>query len=152
MNKITKPEIIPLDLDEANYFVEQHHRHHKPVIGYKFALGLSDGESVVGCIIVGRPVSRILDTGWTLEATRCCSIGTQGYGCSLLYAAAWRATRALGYKQLITYTLKSEIGISLRAANWKCVGERGGGTWNRKERLRIDKHPLQTKMLWEAAQ
>lgn len=143
-----KPCICPVDLDEANAFVAQFHRHHQPVQGHKFSLGLTDGAEIVGVIIVGRPVSRMLDNGWVLEVTRCCTNGKQGNSCSLLYAAAWRAAKALGYKKLITYTLSSEPGISLRAAGWKVIGESGGGSWSRISRPRVDKHPLQSKLCW----
>lgn len=81
-------ELIPMTLREANAFVEQHHRHHKPVVGHKFSIGVSDGEKVVGVAIVGRPVGRFLDDGWTLEVTRLCTDGTHN-ACSMLYAAAW---------------------------------------------------------------
>jgi hypothetical protein len=66
----------------------------------------------------------------------------------MLYAAAWRAAKALGYKRLITYVLADEPGTSLRAAGWKVIGESAGGTWNRASRPRIDKHPLQRKIKW----
>lgn len=59
-------EICPISLDEANKFVEDHHRHHKPVTGHKFSIGCTDGEKIVGVAIVGRPISRYLDDGWTL--------------------------------------------------------------------------------------
>ena len=48
-------EICPMTLKEANAYVEQHHRHHGPVAGHKFSIGLSDGEKIVGVAIVGRP-------------------------------------------------------------------------------------------------
>lgn len=60
-------DICPMTLKEANAFVEQHHRHHKPVVGHKFSIGCTDGEKIVGVAIVGRPVSRHLDDGWTLR-------------------------------------------------------------------------------------
>lgn len=63
-------EVCPMTLKEDNAFVEQHHRHHGPVAGHKFSIGLSDGEKIVGVAIVGRPVSRYLDDGWTLESKR----------------------------------------------------------------------------------
>lgn len=66
--------LIPMTLREANAFVEQNHRHHKPVVGHKFSIGVSDGEKVVGVAIVGRPVGRFLDDGWTLEVTRLCTM------------------------------------------------------------------------------
>lgn len=139
----------PIDWDEAVEFVSQFHRHHKPPQGWKFGIAVNDGEKVVGVIIVGRPVARHLDNGQTLEVTRCCTDGTKN-ACSMLYSAAWRAAKAMGYQRLITYTLKSELGSSLKAANWKIIGERGGGSWNVPSRKRVDKHPTQLKLLWEA--
>ena len=118
-------EIVPMTLREANAFVEQNHRHHGPVAGHKFSIGLSDGEQIVGVAIIGRPVSRHLDDGWTMEVNRLCTDGSRN-ACSILYAAAWRAARAMGYKRLVTYILESENGASLRAAGWKCVGQAGG--------------------------
>jgi hypothetical protein len=56
---------------------------------------------------------------------------------------------ALGYRRLITYTLPTESGSSLKAADWRLLGERGGGKWSRENRPRVDTHPLQTKLLWE---
>ena len=142
-------EIVPITLSEANEFVRNHHRHHKPVIGHKFSIAVSDGKSIRGVAIVGRPVSRHLDDGITLEVNRCCTDGIKN-GCSKLYSSAWRATRSLGYKKLITYILKSENGASLYASNWRLVGEAGGGSWDTKSRPRVDTHPLQKKLLFEA--
>lgn len=93
-------EIVPMTLREANAFVEQNHRHHGATVGHKFSIGLSDGEKIVGVAIVGRPVSRHLDDGWTLEVNRLCTDGTRN-ACSMLYAAAWRAARAMGYKRVV---------------------------------------------------
>jgi len=98
---------------------------------------------------VGRPVARRSDDGWTLEVTRLCTDGAPN-ACSFLYAAAWRATRALGYRKLITFTLPSEGGASLRAAGWRLVGSTPGRSWSVPSRPRVDKHPLQTKLRWEA--
>jgi len=142
-------EIIPMVLLEANAFVKQYHRHHKPVPGAKFCIGLSDGESVRGVAIIGRPVARNADDGWTLEVNRCCTDGVKN-GCSMLYGAAWKATRALGYRKLITYTIPEEGGASLRGAGWKCLGLAGGGNWNTKSRPRVDTDIQQMKFKWEA--
>lgn len=143
-------ELYPLSLQEANAFVSTYHRHHGPVVGHKFSLGVGDGESIRGVAIVGRPVSRCLDNGATLEVTRLCTDGTKN-AASKLYAAAWRATRALGYRRLITYILNDEIGTSVRAAGWRLVGEAGGGSWSCPSRPRVDNHPLQGKLRWEIA-
>jgi hypothetical protein len=141
-------EIQPIDFDEACQFVAVHHRHHIPPVGHKFSLAVNDGEKVVGVAIVGRPVARMSDNGWTLEVTRCCTDGTKN-ACSALYAACWRAARALGYHRLITYTLPAEGGTSLWAAGMRLVGERGGGSWSRAARPRVDKHSTEQKLLWE---
>ncbi len=143
-------DTVPIGLDEANAFVLRHHRHHPPVVGYRFAIGaVSSGEHLVGVVIVGRPVSRQLDDGVTLEVTRCCTDGTRNAP-SLLYAAARRAAFALGYKKIITYTLASESGVTLKAAGWRCTGPAGGGSWHAPSRPRQDRHPTVPKRRWEA--
>ena len=117
--------LTPVSLAEANAFVAQHHRHHRPVTGHKFSIGCTADGRLVGVAIVGRPVSRYLDNGLTLEVNRLCTDGTRN-ACSMLYAAAWRAARAMGYEKIITYTLDTESGASLRAAGWTCAGLAGG--------------------------
>jgi len=141
-------ELQPLTLGEAMTFVARHHRHHARPIGGLFAVGCSDGEAVVGVAIVGRPVARLNSDGWTAEVTRLCTLGAPN-ACSMLYAAAWRAARALGYRRLITYILQSEPGTSVKAAGWRLVGIRGGGSWSRANRPRVDRAPLEQKQLWE---
>lgn len=145
--------ITPINLDEANAFVAAHHRHHKPVPGAKFCVAVSDADGKVrGVAIVGRPVARHFDNGWTLEVNRCCTDGARN-ACSILYGAAWRAARALGYRRLITYTMPQEGGASLRGAGFHLVGERRSGNWNVPSRPRIDTAEILRgqKLLWEAA-
>ena len=144
-------ELTPITLSEANIFVDKYHRNHNPVVGHKFSIAVSVEDTVVGVVIVGRPVSRHLDNGWTLEVTRCCTNGTSN-AASCLYGAAWRAAKALGYKKLITYTLPQEGGASLRGVGWKLIGEAGGGNWNTKSRPRIDSEHQQIKFRWEASE
>lgn len=142
--------ITPITLDEANAFVNMHHRTHGRVPGAKFSIAVSDNDGKVrGVVMVGRPVARGNDDGWTVEVNRLATDGARN-ACSMLYAAAWRAAKAMGYRRLITYTRPEEGGASLRAAGWRLIGERGGGSWNCKSRPRVDKHPLQAKLLWEA--
>lgn len=147
--KAPKLMVCPVSLGEANAFVAANHRHHKPVAGHKFSIAVTDGISIRGVAIVGRPVARNLDDGWTLEVSRACTDGARN-ACSMLYASAWRAVRAMGYRRLVTYTLAEEGGASLRAAGWRLVGEAGGGSWSRPDRPRYDEHPLQKKLRWEA--
>lgn len=144
-------EVIPMYLSEANEFVKRHHRHHLPINerGHKFSVGCSTKEgTIVGVGIVTRPVARALDDGWTLEVRRVATDGTSN-ACSVIYGACRRATFALGYKRLVTYTLPSEGGASLRASGYRLLGIAGGGTWNRINRPRIDKHPTEKKLIWE---
>jgi hypothetical protein len=141
--------LAPLDLDEANAFVAEHHRHHRPVVGHKFSLGAALAERIVGVAIVGRPVARLRDDGATLEITRLCTDGTPN-ACSFLYGAAARAAFALGYRRIGTYILANENGASLRAAGWRLIGGTDGGSWSRPSRPRVDTHPLQGKLLFEA--
>ena len=142
--------VTPITLSEAHAFVTVTHRTHSRAVGGKFAIAVSDDAGDVrGVIIVGRPVARNSDNGWTAEVTRCCTDGTRN-ACSMLYRAAWRAARAMGYRRLITYTLPHEGGASLRGAGFTLVGERGGGSWSTKSRPRIDvPHLMGQKLLWQ---
>lgn len=142
--------VQPIDFAEACEFVRRLHRHHRPPVGSKFAVACNDGEKVVGVLIAGRPVARHLDNGTTLEVTRCCTDGTRN-ACSILYARAWLAAKALGFARMVTYTLPEEGGASLKAAGWKCHGEAGGTPWNNNTRQRADDHPQGMKWRWEVA-
>lgn len=119
-------EIVPIDFAEACAFIEKHHRHHKPPVGHKFSVACAVGDEVRGVAIASRPTARHLDDGWTLEVTRLATDGTKN-ACSMLYAAAWRAARAMGYRKMVTFILDTEPGTTLAAAGWKCVGAAGGG-------------------------
>ena len=145
--------IVPTTLEEANGFVTKHHRHHKATVGHKYSIAVADDTGKVrGVAIVGRPVARGYDNGWTLEVNRVCTDGCP-HACSKLYAAAWRITREMGYEKLITYTLPEEGGASLRGAGWKLVGKTKGGNWNCTARPRVDTDELLRgqKLLWQAA-
>jgi hypothetical protein len=113
---------VPLHLKEANRFVADHHRHNLPTVGGKFAVGVVDDEGkLVGVAIAGRPVSRPLDDGETLEVLRVCTDGTPN-ACSFLYARCDKIARLMGYERVITYTLASEGGASLRAVGATPIG------------------------------
>ena len=121
--------LTPINLKTANAFVQQYHRHHKPTRGHKFSIGVSEDGALVGVAVCGRPVARRLDDGYTLEVNRLCTDGTPN-ACSILYAAAYRAARAMGYNKVITYILDTENGSSLKAAGYVCEGKAGGLEWN----------------------
>ena len=140
--------LVPTTLREANAFVKAHHRHHKPVTGHKFSIGCAAEGRLVGVVIAGRPVSRYLDDGLTLEVNRLCTTGEKNV-CSMLYAAAARAAKAMGYRKIITYTLDDEPGTSLRAAGWTCMGRAGGKRWTGKRCPAVDLCPPQMKLRYE---
>jgi hypothetical protein len=141
-------QLQPISLREASAFITAHHRHHTPARGWKWGIACNDGRVVVGVVTVGRPVARHLDDGYTLEVNRCCTDGSHN-AASMLYGAAWRAARAMGYRRLITYTLSTEGGASLRAAGWKPLYQTAGGSWNTDTRPRVDVNPTGQKTLWQ---
>jgi len=123
-----KLKIIPLELKDANAYVAEHHRHHKPVVGHRFSIGCVDEEgNLHGAAIIGRPVARLVDYRQVLEVTRCVTNSTKN-ACSCLYGAAARVGKELGYKSIQTYILESETGTSLKASGWVGVGACGGGS------------------------
>ena len=140
--------LCPVTRDEAHAFVEQHHRHHGAPAGDKFCVGAHDGEQIVGVAIVGRPVARAEQDGRTLEVTRLCIAPQAKNAASFLLGACRRAAWALGYTRLVTMTLQSEGGVSLRAAGWKCIGERKDRHWNAPGRPRVERLTGQ-KLKWE---
>lgn len=141
----------PITYRAACAFIKEHHRHHKPPQGWLFGAALSDGVKVVGVAMVGRPVARLRQDGFTAEVTRLCVLEGYPNACSMLYAACWRAARALGYVRLGTYILSSETGTSLKAAGWREIGATKGGSWDRPSRARRDQASTERKILWEAA-
>lgn len=144
--------IVPVRQRDARAFVAAHHRHHKPPAGAVFCLGVADGGLLVGVAMVGRPVARHFDDGHTLEVNRTATDGTPNAN-SMLYGAAWRAAKALGYRRLITYTQAGESGATMRAAGWRVVAERPArATWSTPSRPRGDHGVDSTpRTLWEAS-
>lgn len=140
--------LCPLTLKAANAFITEHHRHHGKVVGHKFSIGLLSNNVLVGCAVVGRPVARSLDDGFTAEVTRLCTDGTPN-ACSMLYAACSRAAAGMGYTKIVTYILATESGTSLRATGWNQVANTRGGSWSCPSRPRTDKHPTEPKVRWE---
>jgi hypothetical protein len=150
MNNGPRLTVVKCELDEANAFVKRFHRHHGKVVGHKFSLAVADEAGEVrGVAIVGRPVARGLDDGFSLEVTRLATDGCPN-ACSKLYAAARRAAIALGYRRIGTYILDTEPGTSLVAAGWRVVAEVRGRSWDCESRPRVDKHPTQGKLRYEA--
>ena len=149
--------LTPITFEQACVMVRAWHRHHRPPTGHKFSIGLAENEdlppTLVGAIIVGRPVARHYDDGHTLEVLRSVVADDIPNGNSMLYGAAWRAAKALGYRRLITYTQAGETGSSLRGAGWRVVAERPARKgWDTPTRRRLPRgvDGIQ-RTLWEAS-
>ena len=149
---------IPVSLKQANGFVDELHRHHNPAVVDKYRVGVESDGILVGIAQVGRPVSRYLDDGHTLEVIRCCTDGTKN-ACSFLYSRCARIAEEMGYSKIITYILASELGASLKASGWYLDADNvGGGSWSRpsRERERVttdlfgekEKYPIEKKQRW----
>jgi len=140
---------VPLTRDAANELVKIWHRHHKPVVGYRFAIGAQDDDGkLVGAVIVGRPVARMVDQYTTAEVTRLVTDGTRN-ACSFLYGRAALAAKIMGFTKIQTYTLPEEGGASLRGAGWSCDGivRKDGRGWTNREGRREDQ-PTTAKLRW----
>jgi hypothetical protein len=127
-------QLQPISIREAKAFVKKYHRHHKAPRGVLFALALNNGHKVIAVSIVGRPVARFNQDGWTAEVTRLWLIEGHKNACSKLYQISKRAAQAMGYRRVPTYILSSEPGSSLKGAGWKL----------------INAAPTEQKQLWEA--
>lgn len=114
--------LVPITRDQAVAYLIAHHRHHGRPQGYRYAVGVQVDGQLCGVAMAGRPVSRHLDDGHTIEIVRLATDGTPN-ACSALYGACWRAARALGYRRAVTYTHATESGASLRASGWRQVAE-----------------------------
>lgn len=144
--------IVPIFQRAAFEFITKVHRHHIKPVGSIFQIGLYDNNlhsnKMIGVAVVGRPVARNSQDGFTCEVTRMCTDGSKN-ACSKLYSTCARIAKEMGYKKIITYILESETGVSLRASGWKFVRSTPGKSWSVPSRERIDKHPLGIKHLYE---
>lgn len=142
---------VPITRDEARRFISEHHRHHEPSLGDIFRVALALDNELVAVAMIGRPVARALNDGFTAEVTRLCVVERPEtrHAASMLYAKCWRIAREMGFTRLITYTLHDETGVSLVAAGWREVYKLKGRSWDTPSRRRLDKHPTCDKTLWE---
>lgn len=138
-----------LSIKEFNEYIAKHHRHHGPIRGDKFRVGCLSNGRLCGAASAGRPVSRYLDDGKTLEVLRLCTDGTKN-ACSFLYSRCARIAQELGYERIITYILETEIGSSLKASGWQLdAATCGGGHWNCATRPRSEGIKTETDLLGE---
>jgi len=155
LRKQKSREIRPVTFREANRFLEQHHRHHGSVAGGKFAIGLYELGTLIGVACCGRPVSRALDDGLTLEINRLCCLNSEKNACSMLYGRSCLVAKDMGYRKVITYILESESGVSLRASGFTLEARNAGGKeWTGRRSKSREKAsgkkipPMELKQRW----
>lgn len=139
---------IPLTLADANKFVSQHHRHHRPVRFHLFSIGCQNDSGLCGAIIVMRPVNQSCEVyGFMAEVSRLATDGTKNT-CSFLLARAAEAAFAIGYMGIQTYIRADECGASLRAAGWTFDTMTKASTWDTPKRKRVDKTEVIPRQRW----
>jgi hypothetical protein len=144
--------LVPVSFRQVRAFITAHHRHHRPPVGMKFAVGATNpAGDLVAVAVAGRPVARMLDDGTTIEITRLCTRddGRARNAASLLYGAIRRAAAALGYQRVLTYVRSDEPGTSLRAAGWVPVLSVPARVWDRSSRPRSAGEAV-GRVRWEA--
>ncbi len=146
--------LAPIAWAEAKAFVLEHHRHNRPPAGWRWGHAVYNGGDLVGVALVGRPVARRLDPTQVVEVNRCCVLESDPAAivwnaCSMLYAAAAREAKRRGFSRIVTYTLESERGTTLRAAGWSPTTTTRGGSWDRAGRRRTDQAATCPKVRWE---
>jgi hypothetical protein len=145
--------LVDVDFRTCRSFVDRHHRHHRPPVGWRWGHGVANGLDLVGVAMVGRPVSHAFDPDSFVEVTRLCidddfAPAITRDAASMLLGAAAREARRRGYGHILTYTQVSELGTSLKAAGWTPEHVTRGGSWHRLSRPRKDQAPTCRKVRW----
>lgn len=146
----------PITRAAAKDWINEHHRHSPAPVGDVFRLAVEEDGEIIAVAVAGRPVSRVLDDGETIEITRLAV--AEGHAskqlCSQLYGRLCRAAAALGYCKAVTYTLESESGSSPKAAGFtQAAVLRAKPTWSTPARSRADqkRRHVEHRIRWERA-
>lgn len=149
----------PITIKAANEFIKTFHRHHRPTIrntGRWALAALDNNNEMVGVVIAGNPISPNYMDGYTIELTRLCVREKSPKGtCSFLLGKCCCIWRSMGGKKVITYTLESESGASLKGAGWTLAGTvKPHNRWTNRSKVDgIERAHLQiyevTKHRWE---
>lgn len=148
-----KLEVDGIEQAQAKAFVHAHHEHCPPPAGWRYGAGIWNGRHLMGVVMVGRPVARLLDHTKIVEVNRLCirrdlPRQLRWNACSQFYGWSAREAEKRGFEKIITYIMEDEDGTTLKAAGWTCEGPAGGGSWNRKDRPRADRAPTIRKVRW----
>ena len=146
-------QVVPVKWAVAKSFVRDHHQHCRPPAGWRFGAGVLNGSDLLGVVVVGRPVARMLDQARIVEVNRLCvrrdlPSGLEWNACSLLYGWAAKEARGRGFERILTYTLATEHGTTLTAAGWTPESHTDGRSWDSPSRPRGDNTPRGDKVRW----
>lgn len=147
--------VVPISFRDACSFVNKHHRHNKAPQGCKFCIAITTHDNkIVGVAICGRPLSPKFDS-LCIEITRVCVLEGYKNACSFLISKCVKIAREMGYKKVITYTLASENGASLKASNFRLVSEQKKVSRWKSSRImknlfgEYEKYPNETRNRYE---
>jgi hypothetical protein len=115
----------PITIKQANEFIKMYHRHNRPTTNNcgRWAIAAIKDDEIFGVLIAGNPVSATYMDGYTIELTRICVKEDAPMGtCSFLISKSCMIWKIMGGRKMITYTLDSESGASLRGAGWEQMG------------------------------
>lgn len=121
MEKSEDLYLAPITLRQANNFAAEHRKNYRPIPQDQFSIGCAADGKLAGVIMVGNPRDPELNDGQTLAVLHICATGGRtAYG--MLYGAAARAAKALGYWRITAFLPVNSSGSALRAAGWRCAG------------------------------
>lgn len=144
--------IQPCTVKAARRIVKLWHRHLPDIQGGLFAALVSIDGEIVGAAVAGNP-SRVWQGTGRIVISRVAAQDTEANpraknACSKLYGALSRAAESLGYREVWTYTLPHEPGISLLAAGFEDMGMSDGGEHDRPARRRKPAVRPEPKRRW----
>lgn len=147
------PQIRPIEFAVAQAFVAEHHVHNQAPIGWRYGAGIWNGSTLIGVVMVGRPVARSFDSSQVVEVNRLCvrrdvPSAFVWNASSMAYGWAAREAKRRGFSRIITYTLEAEAGTTLRAAGWVPESRSRGGLWDSPSRPRGVAAPTCPKVRW----
>lgn len=138
----------PITLRDAQTFIAKHHRHSDPPIGWICGVAVYEinppelGQRLVGVGVLGRPVAQQLQDGTTAEITRVATIEARNVA-SMIYGALCRVAEGLGYTRVVSYTLATETGATLKASGFHPAATVDArASWSRPKRERPDQLDL----------
>lgn len=143
--------VRPIELYDANEFIDRLHRHHWAMKTHRFSLGVYFGARLCGVAVCQRPGNQNVDYQRVIEVARLCTDGTKN-ACSILYGACARVAKEMGYEKIQTFVLESEPAVTLRAAGWVDEGTVPATPWNTKRKtddaIRLDLNSDEDKQRW----